>query len=278
MKRMFTLLVTAMTLLSLFLLPVYGLEHAEWDATAWEDGNYGNFYGDGNGFIAELVMDGGLSTAWQKEQGAMNNEGYFEKECFVALSWEDVMKINSVNIWWRSSSRAEASTDGYTVQIGTGDGQNVTWTDIAVRYVYNADDEEDGYYICDTVTFPEGTETKHIRVVIKRGVDYVDKDRMYSPKVCELEVNADMSLNQPEKTEEPVPSEEPTPSVEPTEQPAPTPDKPTPSATPAPSATPSADTETDKKPSDMLGWYIVIGLSVAVMAASGVILLTGRKK
>lgn len=288
MKRIIALFALLTLLLPATLLSVRGLEHAEWDAHAWEDSNYDNFFGDDGGFIAELVMDGGLSTAWQKERGAMDQNGYFEKECFVALSWDDVMNIHSVDIWWRSSSRAEASPDGYVVQIGTGSGQNVTWSDVEANYAYNADQQDDGYFVCDTVTFAGEVETMHLRVLIKRGVDYVDPDRMYSPKVNELEVNADMSLNQPEETEPPVTSTEDDTSPEP---PSPTPEtgettepttKPSsqPTTVPSPTAAASSsdDTASGQGMSDMLPWYILIGVSAAVVLISGIILFIGRKK
>lgn len=179
MKRLLALLAALTAALPLALLPVQGLDHAEWDATTWEDGNYDNFFGDEGAFHSDYAVDGGLATAWQKERGAMNADGYFEKECFVALSWDCVMKINSLNIWWRSSSRAEASTDGYVVQIGTGTGRDVTWSDVKATYRYGADEQDDGYFVCDTVTFTGEVETMHLRILIKRGVDHVDPDRMY---------------------------------------------------------------------------------------------------
>ena len=248
----------SLTLSLLLAVSVCAEPHAEWDAEAWEDDSYSNF----QDFTAENTVDGGMDTAWQKEAGAMDENGDLEKECFVALSWDDTMELTSVRLWWRSSTRAEASTDGYVIQTGSGINRaSLVWSDVSASYAYEVEDEQNGYYVCDAITFASPVNAKHLRILVKRGVDI---ERGYSPKLNEIEVDAEMT-DAPEDTPAPTKTPEPAGSGE---------EKPAVNTLPAPRPV----TQTRAFPTELIPWIVVAGVSIAVIVASLIVLLTGREK
>ena len=255
--------------------------HAEWDAEAWEDANYSNFVTDGDTFTADYTIDGGIDTAWQKT-GAMDANGTIAKDCFVALSWENPVEITSLRVWWRSSTRAEESKDGYVIQTGEGVNRaSITWSDVNAVYAYHTDEQESGRYVCDEISFSSPVQTKHLRVLVKRGID---SERGYNPKINEIEVEGTEIIdpNAPEQTpapasEEPAktPSPEKTASVtnEPTKAPFVTPDTPT-----ASSVSPAAAEKTEGALSELIPWIVLAMVSTVVLLASVLVLLIGAKK
>ncbi len=160
--------------------------NAAWDARAFEDDNYENY----SGMPADCAIDGWIESAWQKEAEIMDEEGRLDRECFLAFEWDVPMEFETMEIWWRSSTRAEASTNGYVVQTGRASGGSVIWEDINVVYSYDSDIMDGGRFVCDTVSFPGGTSAKYLRILVKRGVDY---ERGYSPKINEVEITAEES-------------------------------------------------------------------------------------
>ena len=218
MKRIIPILLALITAVCLCTAQAAALEHAEWDAVASEDGNYRTF----NGASADYVIDGGMETAWQKQADIMDANGVISKECYVSLTWQTEMQIESVSIWWRTSTRCEASKDGYLLQYGTKEGASIKWKDVDAVYNYNSryqsDRGDDRYYSCDTVSFNSPLTTKMIRVLVKKGVD---TERGYSPKINEIEVIAQPGESEPvgptvisTPSEEPVSSDEPVSSEE----------------------------------------------------------------
>lgn len=160
--------------------------NAAWDARAFEDDNYENY----SGMPADCAIDGWIESAWQKEAEIMDEEGRLDRECFLAFEWDVPMEFETMEIWWRVTTRAEASTNGYVVQTGRASGGSVIWEDINVVYGYDSDIMDGGRFVCDTVSFPGGTSAKYLRILVKRGVDY---ERGYSPKINEVEITAEES-------------------------------------------------------------------------------------
>ena len=189
MKRITVSLLAALLMLSVAAVSVmfgtaFAESNAQRNASAFEDSNYQSY---GNGFSASAAIDGDMTTAWQKTANIMDEQGYIARECYMGLEWQSAVDIDSVSIWWRSTTRAVASKQGYTVQTGVATGSGVVWTDADAVYTYNSASRENGAYVCDVVRFNSDTNVKLIRILIKQGSDYT---RGYSPKINELTVEA----------------------------------------------------------------------------------------
>ena len=215
------------------------------------------------------------------------------------MEWEDTIVMESMNIWWRSSTRAVASTEGYVVQIGKKNGNSYTWSNADVTYSYNAKNEQNGRFECDVVTFKKKTELKCFRILIKRGKDV---ERGYPPKVNEIELTAEIKqepINPPPvSSESPVSSEPPISSEEQVSSESPVLSEEASSAVSNDTSsenvsskeasssvgTPSQNTSSSEQPSQESGddsltpWLILGGVSLLVIAACAVLLVGNSKK
>lgn len=272
---------------------------AEWDAEIFDDDNYNLFGEEGSvEFAPDAAVDAVLESGWQKQADVMDAQGYIEREYFIAMEWEDAIVVEAINIWWRSSTRAFASTEGYVVQIGTKSGNSYRWTDADVTYSYNSKTEENGRFACDKITFKKKTELTCFRILIKRGMDY---ERGYSPKVNEIELTAEQKqeiLPPPVSSESPVSSEPPVSSKETVSSEAPESSEEASSDTSSEvsseepedvSSAPTVNTSSENTSSqvqtggqgeseNLTPWLVLSAVSLLVIAACAVLLIGNSKK
>lgn len=292
MKKALLFFIVACTLITSLSVNAFAYR-AEWDATLFDDDNYTLFGGEGSiEHSPDVAVDADLESGWQKAD-AMDEQGNISKEYFIAMEWEDTIVMESMNIWWRSSTRAVASTEGYVVQIGKKNGNSYTWSNADVTYSYNAKNEQNGRFECDVVTFKKKTELKCFRILIKRGKDV---ERGYPPKLNEIELTAEIkqepinpppvSSESPVISEEQVSSKPPVSSEEASSAVSSDTSSENVSSKEASSSvgTPSQNTSSSEQPSQENGddsltpWLILGGVSLLVIAACAVLLVGNSKK